>query len=50
MFWPHEIWGQYGSSLEDFKQPGNRRAAVQCLNHLVRRDVVLLLLLLLLEL
>jgi phytoene/squalene synthetase len=36
MFWPHEIWGQYGSSLEDFKQPGNRRAAVQCLNHLVR--------------
>jgi farnesyl-diphosphate farnesyltransferase len=35
MFWPHEIWGQYGRSLEDFKQPGNRRAAVQCLNHLV---------------
>ncbi|WIA33097.1 hypothetical protein OEZ86_006251 [Tetradesmus obliquus] len=35
MFWPHEIWGQYGDSLEDFKQPGNRRQAVQCLNHLV---------------
>ncbi|KAF6264647.1 farnesyl-diphosphate farnesyltransferase [Scenedesmus sp. NREL 46B-D3] len=35
MFWPHEIWGEYGSSLEDFKQPANRRAAVQCLNHLV---------------
>ena len=35
MFWPKEVWGQYGKSLADFKQPGNARQAVQCLNHMV---------------
>lgn len=36
MFWPREIWGQYAHELEDFRQPANRGAAVQCLNHMVR--------------
>lgn len=35
MFWPKEIWGKYGRVLEDFKDPANSAAAVQCLNHLV---------------
>lgn len=35
MFWPREIWGQYADELEDFKDPANRAAAVQCLNHMV---------------
>ena len=35
MFWPREIWGQYAPELEDFKDPTNRVAAVQCLNNLV---------------
>ncbi|GLC35682.1 hypothetical protein PLESTB_000483400 [Pleodorina starrii] len=35
MFWPKEVWGRYGSSLDDFKSPANRKQAVQCLNHLV---------------
>ncbi|GIL43026.1 hypothetical protein Vafri_829 [Volvox africanus] len=35
MFWPREIWGQYGTSLEDFKDPVNRKQAVQCLNHMI---------------
>ena len=35
MFWPREIWGQYAKSLEDFKLPTHRPAAVACLNHMV---------------
>jgi hypothetical protein len=35
MFWPKEVWGQYASSLEDFKEPANAEQAVACLNHLV---------------
>nr|AND81099.1 ayame triterpene biosynthesis protein 4 [Botryococcus braunii] len=35
MFWPKEIWGKYANSLEDFKKPENRVAALKCLNHMV---------------
>jgi farnesyl-diphosphate farnesyltransferase len=35
MFWPREIWGQYGATLADFQDARNRRAAVHCLNHMV---------------
>ena len=35
MFWPREVWGRYGDSLEDFKAPENAEAAVGCLNELV---------------
>lgn len=35
MFWPREVWGRYGRSLDAFKKPANRAAAVRCLNHLV---------------
>jgi len=35
MFWPREIWGEYAQELEDFKDPHNRPAAVQCLNNMV---------------
>ena len=35
MFWPKSIWGQYGKSLADFKNPANATQAVQCLNHMV---------------
>jgi farnesyl-diphosphate farnesyltransferase len=35
MFWPKEIWGKYAKSLDEFKAPGNERAAVQCLNNMV---------------
>lgn len=37
MFWPREIWGRYGRQLSDFKEtsPLERKAAVQCLNHMV---------------
>jgi hypothetical protein len=37
MFWPREIWGQYASELEDFKDKHTRAAAVQCLNNMVGR-------------
>lgn len=37
MFWPRDIWGRYGTALADFKEPANRRQAVRCLNHMVRR-------------
>ncbi len=37
MFWPRDIWGCYGSTLADFKEPANRRQAVRCLNHMVSR-------------
>lgn len=36
MFWPREIWGQYGRQLADFKRPDCRTAALHCLNHMVR--------------
>ena len=35
MFWPRTIWGCYGRSLDDFKLPENRAAALRCLNHMV---------------
>ncbi|KXZ56552.1 hypothetical protein GPECTOR_1g496 [Gonium pectorale] len=35
MFWPREIWGRYGATLADFKEPANRQRAVQCLNHMI---------------
>lgn len=34
-FWPRDIWGQYGKSLESFSEPGNRKFALRCLNHMV---------------
>jgi farnesyl-diphosphate farnesyltransferase len=37
MFWPREIWGKYAKSLDEFKDPANRGAAVECLNDMVRR-------------
>lgn len=36
MFWPKEIWGKHGDSLEDFKDPENAEAAVACLNDMVQ--------------
>ena len=36
MFWPREIWGKYAASLDEFKAPANRTAALQCLNEMVR--------------
>lgn len=35
MFWPKEIWGNYGSQLKDFSSSENKSAAVACLNHMV---------------
>jgi farnesyl-diphosphate farnesyltransferase len=35
MFWPQQVWARYAGELADFKEPSNRTAAVQCLNHLV---------------
>lgn len=35
VFWPKEIWGQYGQRLEDFKERENLDAALQCLNHMI---------------
>ncbi|KAG1666441.1 hypothetical protein FOA52_015111 [Chlamydomonas sp. UWO 241] len=35
MFWPKEIWGMYGKSLADFKEPSKREAALRCLNHMI---------------
>ncbi|MEW5309552.1 MAG: hypothetical protein WDW38_001434 [Sanguina aurantia] len=35
MFWPREVWGLYAAQLDEFKEPVNRTAAVQCLNHLI---------------
>jgi farnesyl-diphosphate farnesyltransferase len=35
MFWPQEIWGKYGRTLAAFKDPANRKAAVECLNNMV---------------
>ena len=35
MFWPREIWGRFASSLDEFKDPAHRPAAVACLNAMV---------------
>lgn len=35
MFWPKCVWSKYGDSLDVFKEPENREAAVQCMNHLI---------------
>eukprot|EP00850_Spirogloea_muscicola_P018791 SM000176S03122 [mRNA] locus=s176:2094:4994:- [translate_table: standard] len=37
MFWPRDIWGKYGESLDDFEsaEPHVQRRAVHCLNELV---------------
>ncbi|KAL6758365.1 farnesyl-diphosphate farnesyltransferase [Haematococcus lacustris] len=35
MFWPRAVWSRYAAKLSDLKEPGNRQAAVQCLNHMV---------------
>ena len=35
MFWPKEIWGNYGDTLESFKKEENRDAALACLNHMI---------------
>ncbi|KAI8477155.1 MAG: farnesyl-diphosphate farnesyltransferase [Monoraphidium minutum] len=35
MFWPREVWGKYASSLDEFRDPANRTAAMHCLNELV---------------
>lgn len=34
-FWPTEVWSQYGNSLDDFKDPANRKFALAALNHMV---------------
>lgn len=36
MWWPREIWGQYATSLDAFKQADEAQAAVHCLNDMVR--------------
>jgi farnesyl-diphosphate farnesyltransferase len=35
MFWPKCVWSKYGDSLDVFKEPENREAAVHCMNHLI---------------
>eukprot|EP00892_Ulva_mutabilis_P000017 jgi/Ulvmu1/10015/UM059_0064.1 len=35
MFWPREIWGKYAGELDEFKEPKNRKQAIQCLNHMI---------------
>jgi farnesyl-diphosphate farnesyltransferase len=35
MFWPKEIWGMYGETLESFKKDENSSNALACLNHMV---------------
>uniref|UniRef100_A0A7I4DNN7 Squalene synthase n=1 Tax=Physcomitrium patens TaxID=3218 RepID=A0A7I4DNN7_PHYPA len=35
MFWPHEIWGKFGTRLEDFKLEENSENAVRCLNAMI---------------
>lgn len=34
-FWPAEIWGNYGKSLESLKNVESRAQSVECLNHMV---------------
>ena len=35
MFWPREVWGKHAASLDEFREPGNREAAVRCMNELI---------------
>jgi farnesyl-diphosphate farnesyltransferase len=35
MFWPKCVWSKYGDSLDVFKEPENREAALHCMNHLI---------------
>jgi len=35
LFWPKEIWGNYATNVEDFKQWENRDKALACLNHMI---------------
>ena len=35
MFWPKCIWSKYGETLDVFRHPENRDAAVSCMNHLI---------------
>lgn len=35
LFWPKDIWSNYGTSLADFKKPQFQEAGVHCINHLV---------------
>lgn len=35
MFWPREIWGMYGKTLEAFKEEKNCDNALACLNHMI---------------
>jgi len=35
MFWPKCVWSKYGDSLDAFKEPENREAALHCMNHLI---------------
>ena len=35
MFWPREVWGKHAKSLDEFKEPENREAAVRCMNELI---------------
>jgi farnesyl-diphosphate farnesyltransferase len=34
-FWPKEIWGQFGETLEEFRLPENQTRGRQCLNAMV---------------
>lgn len=34
-FWPRDVWGRYAQSLESLREAGNRKFALQCLNHMV---------------
>ena len=34
-FWPQEVWGRYGDTLEELGQPENVAQGVACLNHLI---------------
>ena len=35
MFWPKCIWSKHGKTLDAFKEPENRAAAVACMNELI---------------
>jgi farnesyl-diphosphate farnesyltransferase len=35
IFWPKEIWGNFGESMHDFKPKENQQKALECLNAMV---------------